>query len=165
MIPRIKKILYATRLAEDTNGFAYAVDLAKRYDAGIIILHSIEPGHSLSYAGASVEAIMQSAKKQDQEASLEEVKTRITSVCEETEALLKTPCKTLVSKILIPFGNPVEEILKAADEEGCDIIILGTHRKGFFKQALLRSVAQAILDRTTIPVLFVPLRLAEANIE
>ena len=91
MIPEIKKILYATGLTEDTYGFIYAVDMAKRYNASIVILHSVEHGHSLSYAGAGVEAMMQAARRKEQETSLEEVKTRITNLCQKTEELMSTP--------------------------------------------------------------------------
>ena len=44
MIPQIKKILYATDLSKNSHyAFFYAVDMAKRYNATIVILHSIEP--------------------------------------------------------------------------------------------------------------------------
>jgi len=48
---------------------------------------------------------------------------------------------TTLSKILIPLGHPVEEILKAADEEGYDAIVLGTHGKGFLRHTFPGSVA------------------------
>lgn len=44
MIPQIKKILYATDLSENSSyAFFYAIDLAQRHDAKIVILHAIEP--------------------------------------------------------------------------------------------------------------------------
>ena len=44
MIPQIKKILYATDLSKNSEyAFYYAVDMAKKHDAEIIILHAIEP--------------------------------------------------------------------------------------------------------------------------
>ena len=62
-----------------------------------------------------------------------------------------------VSHILIRPGHPVEEILRAADEEGCDVIVLGTHGKGFLKQTFLGSVSNSVLVRTRKPVFVVPL--------
>jgi len=45
MIPEIKKILYATDLSKNSSyAFLYAVDMAKRHNARIVILHSIESG-------------------------------------------------------------------------------------------------------------------------
>jgi nucleotide-binding universal stress UspA family protein len=44
MIPQIKKILYATDLSKNSAyAYRYTVDLAQRHDAGIVILHVIEP--------------------------------------------------------------------------------------------------------------------------
>jgi nucleotide-binding universal stress UspA family protein len=51
----------------------------------------------------------------------------------------------------------VEEILKVVDEEGCDVIVLGTHGKGFLEQTFLGSVSNSILHRTRKPVFIVPL--------
>ena len=159
MMPKIKKILYATDLSPNSASlvFSYAVDMAKRYDADIIMLHVVESVHPVTYAGASVAAMMKSAIKQDQETGLEEIKKRIETFCQNTEAEIGFPCRQLVTKILVPIGNPVDEILKAADEEGCDAIVLGTHQKGFLSQAFLGSVTRSILERTRKPVFVVPM--------
>jgi nucleotide-binding universal stress UspA family protein len=39
----------------------------------------------------------------------------------------------------------VEEILKAVDEEGCDVIVVGAHGKGFLEQTFLGSVSSSVL--------------------
>jgi nucleotide-binding universal stress UspA family protein len=51
----------------------------------------------------------------------------------------------------------VQEILKAVDEEGCDVIVLGTHGKGFLEKTFLGSVSSSVLLRTRKPVFLVPL--------
>jgi nucleotide-binding universal stress UspA family protein len=44
MIPQIKKILYSTDLSKNSSYvFLYAIDMARRHDAKIVILHAIEP--------------------------------------------------------------------------------------------------------------------------
>ena len=43
-IPQIKKILYATDLSKNSSyAFLYAIDVAKKHDARIVILHAVEP--------------------------------------------------------------------------------------------------------------------------
>jgi nucleotide-binding universal stress UspA family protein len=43
MVPQIKKILYATDLSKNSvYAFYFAVDMARKRDAKIIILHAIE---------------------------------------------------------------------------------------------------------------------------
>jgi len=71
----------------------------------------------------------------------------------------------LVSNILIRLGNPVEEILKVVEEEGCDVIVLGTHGKGLFKQTLLGSVSSSVLIRTQKPVFVIPLPSKNTNLD
>ena len=44
MTPQIRKILYATDLSKNSAfAFQYALDMAEKYDAKIVILHVIEP--------------------------------------------------------------------------------------------------------------------------
>ena len=158
MLPQVRRILYATDLSKNSSyAFLFAVDLARRYDAKIVILHSVEPGHPISYAGARVQALIRASKKEEQERGFEKIKKELHDFCGKTEAEIGAPCVELVSKIVVPLGHPVEEILKAADEEGCDAIVLGTHGKGFLKQTFLGSVAGSVLERTRKPVFVIPL--------
>ena len=150
MIPEIKKILYATDLSKNSAyAFFYAADMAKRHDARIVILHAVEPGHSLSYAGSMVEELVKNARREEHEKDLEEIKKGLEEFCKKAEPQAGHACVDLVSKILVPLGHPVEEILKVADEESCDVIVLGTHGKGFLKQTFLGSVAVNVLERSS----------------
>ena len=168
MIPEIKRILYATDLTKNSAyAFFYAADMAKRYNARIVILHSIEPvGHIYSEGMTDrIEENMQRSKKKERETDLEEIKKSLQEFCKRTETQMGAPCVELVSKILVPLGHPVEEILKAADEESCDAIVLGTHGKGFLRQTFLGSVAGSVLERTRKPVFIIPLPSEKTNID
>jgi nucleotide-binding universal stress UspA family protein len=105
------------------------------------------------------------AKKQEQEMDLEEMKKRLQEFCKRTETQIGAPCVELVSKILVSLGHPVEEILKAADQEGCEVIVLGTHGKGFLRHTFLGSVAEDVLERTRKPVFIIPLPSEKTNID
>jgi len=167
MIPEIKRILYATDLSKNSiYALFYAFDMAKKHNASIVILHSIEPAHI--YLGEDAirkNLMLQAAQKGEQEVDVKEIKNRIQEVCKRTETQIGTACVAFVSKILTPVGHPVEEILKAADEEGCDAIVLGTHGKGFLRQTFLGSVAGSVLQRTRKPVFVVPLPSEKTNID
>lgn len=168
MIPEIKNILYATDLSKNSSyAYLYAVDMAKRYNARIVILHSVEPVRHIYSVDMSdrIEAEFRKAKKQERETDIEEIKKYVQEFCKKTENQIGFPCVELVSKILIPLGHPVEEILKAADEEGCDAIVLGTHGKGFLRQTFLGSVAEDVLRRTRKPVFIIPLPSEKTNID
>jgi len=168
MIPQIKKILYATDLSKNSNyAFFYAVDMAKRHNAKIVILHSVAHVRYLYSEGAPdrVGEILRDAKKEELVEDLEEIKKSIQEFCKRAETHIGEPCAGLVSKILVPLGHPVEEILNAADEESCDAIVLGTHGKGFLRQTFLGSVAGSVLERTRKPVFIIPLPSEKTNID
>ena len=168
MIPQIEKILYATDLSKNSSyAFLYAADMAKTHNARIVILHSVEPVRHMYAEGMSerVEEILQKAKKGERETDTEEITKRLQAFCKKVEKQTGPPCEELVSKILVPMGHPVEEILKAADVESCDVIVLGTHGKGFLKQTFLGSVAEDVLQRTRKPVFIIPLPSEKTNID
>jgi nucleotide-binding universal stress UspA family protein len=157
MVPEIKKILYATDISKNSSyAFFYAADMAKRHDAVIVMLHAVEPASVAFYTQSALESSVK-AHEAEQEAGREELKKRLEDFCRKMETQVGYSCVELVSKILIPSGYPIEEILKAVDEEACDAVVLGTHGKGFLKQTFLGSTAAAVLQRSQKPVLVVPL--------
>jgi nucleotide-binding universal stress UspA family protein len=58
----------------------------------------------------------------------------------------------------------VDEILNTADREECDVIVLGTHGKGWLKHTFLGSVAGSVLERTRKPVFIIPLPSGQPTI-
>ena len=169
MIPQIKKILYATDLTKNSAyAFFYAVDMAKKHNASIVILHVIEPISQRIYAeGASskLDEVLIKSKKQEREDDIEEIKKNLREFCRKTEVQIGSPCVQLVTEILVPIGHPVDEILKVADDEACDAIVMGTHGKGFLRHTFLGSVAGSVLERTRKPVFIIPLPSDKTAIE
>ncbi len=168
MVPQIKKILYATDLSKNSSyAFFFAVDMARRHGARIVILHAIQPVYPMYPEAISpyVMEMLEGAKKKEREMDLEVMRTNLQEFCKRTETQIGSPCVELVSKILVSPGHPVEEILKAADEEGCDAIVLGTHGKGFLRQTFLGSVAGSVLERTRKPVFVIPLPSEKTDLD
>jgi nucleotide-binding universal stress UspA family protein len=163
MTTQIKKILYATDLSKNSSyAFLFAADMAKKYNATIVILHAIEP--IPTYAEIYV-AMTDEMKRKQEEEMAEEIKKHLQDFCKKAEAQIGPPCVELVSKILVPRGHPPEEILNAADKEGCDAIVLGTHGKGFLAHTFLGSVSNAVLHRTRKPVFVIPLPSEKTTID
>ena len=157
MVPQIRKILYATDLSENSvYAFYYAIDLAQKRNATIIILHVVEriSPHVLPYIerGRVIEM-----EKENIKDAIEEIKNRLQSFCARVEGEIGSPCVELVSKTLVPLGDPTEEILNTADREDCDLIILGTHGKGILANTFLGSVSSEVLQRARKPVFIIPL--------
>ena len=155
MIPQIKKILYATDLSRNSAyAFYYAVDLAQKKGATIVILNAIEPvpAYVRNYIGDTEKIDLNR-----HEEIIKVIQQRLNNFCQNVDAHIGSPCAELVSKVIVRVGYPVEEILSVADEEGCDVIILGNHGKGFLIQTFLGSVSRGVLDRTRKPVFIIPL--------
>jgi len=162
-IPQIKKILYATDLSKNSSyAFLYAIDMAKEHGAKIVVLHAVEPIPAYAEVYGT---ITDEFKKKQHEEIIESMKEQLQGFCRKAEAEIGPPCVSLVSKILVPVGHPPEEILNAANEEGCDVIVLGTHGKGFLAHTFLGSVSNAVLHRTRKPVFIIPLPSEKVSVD
>ncbi len=162
MVPQIKKILYATDLSKNSSyAFLYATDMARRCGATIVVLHAIEP----LPAEVRFVDILERVESKESEELGQKIQARIREFCANVETKICAPCVELISKILVSRGHPPEEILNAADKEGCDVIVLGTHGKGFLAHTFLGSVSNSVLQRTRKPVFIIPLPAEQAEFE
>ncbi len=55
----------------------------------------------------------------------------------------------------IPAGDPVTEIIKAAEESGAKLILMGSRGKGIIKEILLGSVSEGVARKSNIPVMVI----------
>jgi nucleotide-binding universal stress UspA family protein len=56
----------------------------------------------------------------------------------------------------VVFGETVDAILKAADDEDADLVVVGHNDKGFLARLLDGSVSERVTRASTRPVLVVP---------
>ena len=156
MIPRFKKILYATDLSENSAyAFRYAVNSAQQHDAKIHILHVMEEIRGNISAYFEVEKFQEFREKGKEELK-ERIQKRLEIFCQR-EFMDEPQCRDLVASIEVVEGDPASEILRQADELGADLVVMGTHGKGLLAHAFLGSVAEKILHRIKIPVLTIPI--------
>ncbi len=173
MLPevRIKKILYATDLSEYARkAFAYAVSLAKHYDASITILHTVIESPNI-YSGVlnyvskqqwkeikakhvkSARDILIGKKREDIP-----IKEALALFCEDVKTKGETQ-SFVTDEIVVRIGNPVDEIIKQSEERDCDIIVMGSQGHSGIVEAMVGSVSEKVMKRSKKPVLLV--RLAE----
>jgi nucleotide-binding universal stress UspA family protein len=159
MIPQIKKILFATDLSENSDyAFYYAVHMANRDEGKIVIFHAVEPLPSMmiTFEDFVYKAVQDRIKT---------IKERLQKFSQKVDARIGTSSVEFVSNIIVRMGHPVEEILKAVEEEGCDVIVMGTHGKGVLEETFLGSVSSSVLRRTRKPVLLIPLPSENTTID
>jgi nucleotide-binding universal stress UspA family protein len=166
----VKKILYATDLSENARyAFAYAVSLADLYNAAITFIHVLPEVPDLldkSVIGYISEDRWEEIKSQNVDEAREALigKRRDHLVVRDALYQFSENVKAshegdgfVTDDIIVERGNPVEQILKQAEERNCDLIVMGTHGQGKLADAMMGSTARRVLRRSKKPVLVVRL--------
>ncbi|MFZ5572338.1 MAG: universal stress protein [Thermodesulfobacteriota bacterium] len=165
----IKKILFATDLSEYARkAFAYAVNLADHFGAGITMLHVVMDGlddfpMARSYVGReNLEKIRDEHLQEARQAMIGKSREfapqrkAMTRICEEAKEKIDTMTFT-ADEIVVVTGDPAEEIVRQSVERNCDIIVMGSHGHGGIMDAWLGSVSLVVLKRSKKPVFMVRL--------
>ena len=56
----------------------------------------------------------------------------------------------------IPYGSPIDEILKRTGEGGATVVVMGSHGRGFIGELFLGSVSHNVARHSQAPVLLIP---------
>lgn len=127
---------------EGDRAVAHAADLAAAHGAELLALYVV---NTASYGGlpmeTSIEGITQVLENEGESAL-----DRVREVAAERDV---SATGRLVQ------GTPSREIVAAADGDGCDLIVMGTHGRGGLNRLLLGSVAERVVRRSPAPVLTV----------
>lgn len=158
MLPSIRKILFATDLSDNcASALVYAVSMAEKYHARLMVLHVLEPVTSNPYLqlkGFKSDKEWQSLERDKQEKLKQILESRLKDLCREINDRLSA-CQIPDDHILLEEGVPVEAILQVARKNQADLIVIGTHGYGIVKDALMGGTARRVLRRSTLPVLVV----------
>jgi len=140
---RYEHILVPTDGSDATReAVAHAVDLAAEHDATI---HALYVVNSASFAGLPMDSSWES----------------VASMLNEEGASALDDVESLADEHGVPVeralvdGNPSREIVRYAEEEGCDLVVMGTHGRGGIDRLLLGSVAEKVVRSSSVPVLTV----------
>jgi len=127
-----------------------AIDIAVRFAAGggarLVALSVAEPQTTPYLAEGSTVVDAEYYARKVQEIAQANV--------DKAEAAARTagvPCEKVVRTSI----NPYEEIVKAAQEFGCDAIFMASHGRKGLSALFVGSETQKVLARSTIPVLVV----------
>ena len=156
----INTILYATDLGKHTRpAFRMAVSLAKQNNAKIHFLYVIEPmnANTASLVNSYMpEGTIEDLYKRSVDDLHEKVNDRIEKFCLEELDGKEFPGGKPVADII--EGSPAATIIRIADERSVDLIVMGSHAHSAFDNLFIGSVADKVVNRTTKPVLLVPLK-------
>lgn len=82
----------------------------------------------------------------------EEIKQKGYAILNEAQRALPQGIK---ADVRLEIGNPARRILSIADNEGIDLIVMGSRGLSSAKQILLGSVSHNVLVRASCPVMIV----------
>jgi manganese transport protein len=115
-----------------------AAELARTNGAPLILVHVVE-GPGAAYYGPATD---------DQESRTDRARMA------ELVGYLRR--EGLSAEGVLGFGNPPEELVRIAKEQGMDLLVLGTHGHRFLADLALGQTVSPVLHRLAIPVLVVP---------
>ncbi len=146
----IRKILAPTDGSNiSRKAVTYAAELAKQLGASLTLLGVIDsdyfltPGVPPAVSPTRIRESTEDLLRQAVDAYLDQAVTD----CQKLEVEISKVIRT---------GHPVEEIVKEAESEQADLIVMGSHGRSALRAAVLGSVAYGVLHKDArIPVLVV----------
>jgi nucleotide-binding universal stress UspA family protein len=143
MLP-IKKILWPTDFSEPSYvALTTAQELAEHFSAELTVINVITPIPVVSSpngpAGFDVSVYQEQIKETSKESLQDVIQERISKE-------IKTQSKVMM-------GNAADEIVRAAQEESVDLIVIATHGETGWRHLVFGSVAEKVVRFASCPVL------------
>jgi nucleotide-binding universal stress UspA family protein len=133
-----------------------AAGLAERLGARLVLAHAVEythvPYEAAAPLGGMAPQVNTAARDDGQEEAGERLLERIAFDSGLEQANQR-----------VTIGNPAERLADLADDEGAELIAVGSRWRGAFKAAFLGSVSNSLVGVARCPVLIVPPGAAEAQ--
>lgn len=137
---------------EGERAVTHAMELARIHDAEVHTLYVI---NTASYAGLPMETTWEGID----DLLRSDAKAAVTGV-EEIADRYDMSVTTAVSE-----GSPSREIIRYAEENDCDLIVMGTHGRGGIDRLLLGSVTEKVVRSSVVPVVTVRVGTGETDAE
>jgi nucleotide-binding universal stress UspA family protein len=129
----------------------YVERLAAATDASVVLLQAVPTAASFASIGA-----FPAPGVIDFVATAERVHA-------EADEYLATTAEMLAAQGVrtthaVADGSPAEEILRAAEREGAELIAMTTHGRGGLERLILGSVADQVVRKALLPLFLLPVR-------
>lgn len=141
-MPMVKKILCAVDFSEATPLVArWATDQARNSGAELLVLYVVPD------LGRYSNFHIRNDRIEDM------VQSILDGARQNMEECLGKNFPEVEAQGLLATGYAPEEILKAAKEHACDLIVMGTHGRKGIDRIIFGSVAEKVVKTSPIPVL------------
>jgi nucleotide-binding universal stress UspA family protein len=148
----MRKILVAVDYSEGARlALEQAVELSKKVGAEITVVHVWErPAYA---EGVEVRHEGESGRRSLIELIVDNADREMQSFIEQA----RVPASVKIERRL-ESGDPASVVARLVEQEGFDLVVLGTHGRSALAHLVLGSMAQRILRSCPVPVLVVPKR-------
>ncbi len=116
----------------------HTIEVAAEHDATIHVLYVVDDGALLTLADQMKEEVLANLREEGQSA-VSESKAHLEAAGFDVTTALRT-------------GRPASEILAYTEEEGIDLVTMGTHGDDYTKN-MLGSTSKEVVTNATVPVL------------
>ncbi len=169
MLKSIKSILFATDLTKNCQpALDFTLSIATGFEATIYMLHVIEklPEHmddrlkdllGAHHWDKMVDSHKTNARKSllGKQSTNSVVRESIHNFCQQ-EGLTADASNFNAHEIIVSDGEIIEDILGNAEQNNCDLIVIGGHHSSLFSKTAMSNTAKGLLKKSLIPVTIVP---------
>jgi nucleotide-binding universal stress UspA family protein len=137
---KIRRILLATDLSTASEGAAdQAIELALGLGASLLVISVIDPAVATQRRGL--------VERMDQR--------RATREAAAQALVVRGRAAGIAVSFLVWEGEPGPAIVEAAESEGADMVVVGSHGRGRVGRLVLGSVSDHVVRNASCPVLIV----------
>ena len=169
MFKEFNSILFATNLQENCRpAFDFAVSLATKYQATIVLLHVLE-SKMPDYVESRVKGLLGEEQWQKIRDTHESNARQALIAKKSTDQLIRSAldqfctdagiddasCGYHSREIVVTDGDLIDEIIDQSKSYKCDMIIMGA-REGLIRETAISHVIKGVLHHSRIPVIVVP---------
>jgi nucleotide-binding universal stress UspA family protein len=145
MTRRFNRILVPTDFSAPSDAaLVTAKELAERLGASIHLLHVLEDPYSTAAYATEVYGYLPPGIKESWQKDAEAHMATVLTPAERAQFSATTT---------VIFGAPAQSIVEHAENNGIDLIVMGTHGRGGVAHLLLGSVAERVVRMARCPVL------------
>lgn len=147
MAGTITRILVPTDFSPQSDAtLDYAKALAERFGASLHLIHVLEDPYATSAYATEVYGYLPPGLKESWQ---KEADSRLATILPPAERTRFHGTSSVI------FGRPATAIVEYAEQEGIDLIVMGTHGRSGVAHLLLGSVAERVVRTSQCPVLTV----------
>jgi nucleotide-binding universal stress UspA family protein len=143
----MKRVMIATDGSDTSNMAAMiGVDIARRANGSVTAVYVMDTSRLSHLPGyASLPGLKEKILKLMQDEG-----QQATQFVEDRAQMMDVPCHKVIEQ-----GNPSEVILKAAQEQKIDLLVMGSIGRSRMEKFILGSVAEKVVLQSRIPVLLI----------